>query len=211
DTYDPEGKVDLYLDEWGTWYEAYPGTNPGFLQQQNTLRDALVSSIHFDVMSRYAHRVKMANIAQMVNVLQAMILTEDAKMALTPTYHAFEMYRPWQDATHLPFEVKAPQYRLGETPVPSVHGSAVRARDGHVYVALTNLDPNRAVDVSASIAGLQASAVSGRVLTADRITAHNTFEQPETVKPVAFNGASISGNSLKVELPAKSIVVLQLH
>src|SRR5690606_8879438 len=185
DKYDPEGKVDLYLDEWGTWYEAYPDTNPGFLQQQNTLRDALVSSIHFDVMSRYAHRVKMANIAQMVNALQAMSLTEDAKMALTPTYHAFEMYRPWQDATHLPFEVKAPQYRLGEASVPSVHGSAVRAKDGHVYVALTNLDPNRAVDVSASIAGLQASAVSGRVLTADRITAHNTFEQPETVKPVA--------------------------
>ncbi len=211
DKYDPEGKVDLYLDEWGTWYEAYPGTNPGFLQQQNTLRDALVSSIHFDVMSRYAHRVKMANIAQMVNVLQAMILTEEAKMALTPTYHAFEMYRPWQDATHLPFEVKAPQYRLGETSVPSVHGSAVRAKDGHVYVALTNLDPNRAVEVSTSIAGVQASAVSGRVLTADTITAHNTFEQPETVKPVAFNGASLSGNSLKVELPAKSIVVLQLR
>jgi len=121
------------------------------------------------------------------------------------------MYKPWQDAAHLPFEIKAPQYRLGETSVPSVHGSAVRAKDGHVYVALTNLDPNRSVDVSASIAGLQAGAVSGRVLTADRITAHNTFQQPETVKPVAFNGASISGNTLKVELPSKSIVVLQLH
>jgi alpha-N-arabinofuranosidase len=211
DKYDPEGKVDLYLDEWGTWYEAYPGTNPGFLQQQNTLRDALVASIHFDVMSRYAHRVKMANIAQMVNVLQAMILTDEGKMVLTPTYHAFEMYKPWQDATHLPLELKTPQYRLGETAVPALHGSAVRAKDGHVYVALSNLDPNRAAEVSASVAGLQASAVSGRVLTADAITAHNTFEQPEVVKPAAFNGASLSANTLKVQLPAKSIVVLQLQ
>ncbi|WP_374012058.1 alpha-N-arabinofuranosidase [Pseudoxanthomonas koreensis] len=211
DRHDPEGKVDLYLDEWGTWYEAYPGTNPGFLQQQNTLRDALVATIHFDVMSRYAKRVKMANIAQMVNVLQAMILTEDDKMVLTPTYHAFEMYLPWQDATHLPLTLKTPQYRLGETSVPAVHGSAVRAKDGHVYVALSNLDPNRAADVSASISGLQAGAVSGRILTAPAITTHNTFEQPDQVKPAAFNGASITGSSLKVGLPAKSIVVLRLE
>jgi alpha-N-arabinofuranosidase len=211
DKYDPEGKVDLYLDEWGTWYEAYPGTNPGFLQQQNTLRDALVAAIHFDAMSRYAKRVKMANIAQMVNVLQAMILTEDGKMVLTPTYHAFEMYKPWQDATHLPFELKAPQYRHGGTSVPAVHGSAVRARDGHVYVALSNLDPNRAVDISASLAGVQPTAVSGRVLTADAITAHNTFDQPEAISPVAFDGARISANTLQVELPARSLVVLRLQ
>ena len=211
DKYDPEGKVDLYLDEWGTWYEAYPGTNPGFLQQQNTLRDALVAAIHFDAMSRYAKRVKMANIAQMVNVLQAMILTEDGKMVLTPTYHAFEMYKPWQDATHLPFELKAPQYRHGGTSVPAVHGSAVRARDGHVYVALSNLDPNRAVDISASLAGVQPTAVSGRVLTADAITAHNTFDQPEAIRPVAFDGARIAGSTLQVELPARSLVVLRLQ
>ncbi len=211
DRHDPEGKVDLYLDEWGTWYEAYPGTNPGFLQQQNTLRDALVSSIHFDVMSRYARRVKMANIAQMVNVLQAMILTEDEKMVLTPTYHVFEMYTPWQDATHLPFEVQAPRYSHGETTVPAVHGSAVRAKDGHVYVALSNLDPNRATDVAARITGLQAGAVSGRVLTGDAITAHNTFDRPERVKPVDFDGASVDGDTLKVALPARSVVVLRLQ
>jgi alpha-N-arabinofuranosidase len=211
DRHDPEGKVDLYLDEWGTWYEAYPGTNPGFLQQQNTLRDALVSSIHFDVMTRYAKRVKMANIAQMVNVLQAMILTEDEKMVLTPTYHVFEMYTPWQDATHLPFELKTPQYRHGETSVPAVHGSAVRAKDGQVYVALSNLDPDRAATVSASVTGLQVSTVSGRVLTGAAITAHNTFEQPEQVRPVAFDGATVSGGTLSVELPAKSVVMLRLE
>ncbi|TWH05042.1 MULTISPECIES: alpha-N-arabinofuranosidase [Pseudoxanthomonas] len=211
DRYDPENKVALYLDEWGTWYAAYPGTNPGFLQQQNTLRDALVASIHFDVMSRYAHRVKMANIAQMVNVLQAMILTEDAKMVLTPTYHAFEMYKPWQDATYLPLELKAPQYRHGDTSIPGVHGSAVRAKDGHVYVALSNFDPNRTTTVSTRLSGVQATRVSGRVLTAGAITAHNTFEQPELVKPATFYGATVSGGTLQVELPAKSLVVLRLE
>ena len=211
DKYDPENKVALYLDEWGTWYAGLEGVNPGFLHQQNTLRDALVSSIHFDVMSRYAERVKMANIAQMVNVLQAMILTKDEQMVLTPTYHVFEMYKPWQDATHLPFELKTPQYRHGETSVPAVHGSAVRAKDGHVYVALSNLDPDKAATVSASVSGLQASSVSGRVLTAGAITAHNSFEQPEQVRPVAFDGASLSGSTLQVELPAKSVVVLRLQ
>lgn len=211
DKYDPENKVALYLDEWGTWYEAYPGTNPGFLQQQNTLRDALVAAIHFDAMSKHARRVKMGNIAQMVNVLQAMILTEGGKMVLTPTYHVFEMYKPWQDATYLPLELKAPQYRHGNSAIPGVHGSAVRAKDGHVYVALSNLAPNRPASISASVSGLQARAVSGRVLTADAITAHNTFDRPEVVKPAAFNGASLNGNTLKVELPAKSVVVLRLE
>ncbi|WP_028916287.1 alpha-L-arabinofuranosidase C-terminal domain-containing protein [Pseudoxanthomonas sp. J35] len=211
DKYDPENKVALYLDEWGTWYEAYPGTNPGFLQQQNSLRDALVAAIHFDAMSRYARRVKMANIAQMVNVLQAMILTRDEKMLLTPTYHVFEMYRPWQDATHLPLEIRAPTYTHGKVAVPAVHGSAVRAKDGDVYVALSNLDPDSAADVSIQVAGVQATTVSGRVLTAGAITAHNTFEQPETVKPTAFDGAVLSGGTLKVELPAKSVVVLRLQ
>ncbi|TWT23813.1 alpha-N-arabinofuranosidase [Luteimonas marina] len=211
DRHDPEGKVALYLDEWGTWYEGLEGVNPGFLHQQNTLRDALVASLHFDIMSRYAGRVKMANIAQMVNVLQAMILTKDAQMLLTPTYHAFEMYKPWQDATHLPFKLETPDYRLGDTTVPAVHGSAVRGKDGHVYVALTNLDPNRAASVSASTSGLQATAVSGRVLTAGAITAHNTFEQPEQVKPATFDGATLSGGTLRVELPAKSVVILQLQ
>ena len=211
DKYDPENKVALYLDEWGTWYEAYPGTNPGFLQQQNTLRDALVAAIHFDAMSKYSHRVKMANIAQMVNVLQAMILTEDRKMVLTPTYHAFEMYRPWQDATHLPLELKAPQYRHGEIAIPGVHGSAVRAKDGHVYIALSNLDANRATTVSTGVSGLQARSVSGRVLTASAITAHNTFDQPEVVKPATFNGARITGSTLEVDLPARSLVVLRLE
>jgi alpha-N-arabinofuranosidase len=211
DKYDPEKKVALFVDEWGTWYTGLPGVNPGFLHQQNTLRDALVASLHFDIFSDHADRVKMANIAQMVNVLQAMILTREDKMLLTPTYHAFEMYKPYMDATRLPLELKAPLYRLGEYSVPSVHGSAVRGKDGKVYVALTNLDPNKPAQVTAGIRGIDAKSVSGRVLTAPSITAHNSFEQPNEVKPVAFTGAKLDEGNLQVVLPPKSVVMLQLN
>ena len=211
DKYDPEKKVALFVDEWGTWYGGLPGVNPGFLQQQNTLRDALVASLHFDIFSDHADRVKMANIAQMVNVLQAMILTSDERMLLTPTYHVFEMYRPYMDATRLPLELKAPMYRLGETSIPAVHGSAVRGKDGKVYVALTNLHPDKPARVSAGIGGLDAKSVSGRVLTAPSITAHNSFDRPDEVKPVAFTGARLDGGLLQVQLPPRSVVMLQLN
>lgn len=211
DKYDPEKKVALFVDEWGTWYAGLPGVNPGFLHQQNTLRDALVASLHFDIFSNHADRVKMANIAQMVNVLQAMILTSDDKMVLTPTYHVFEMYKPYMDATHLPLDVQAPSYTHGGVSVPAVHGSAVKAKDGHVYVALTNLDPDTAASVSTSVSGLSPSSVSGRILTAAEITSHNTFESPDVVAPKAFTGARIEGGALKVDLPAKSVVMLKLQ
>ena len=211
DKYDPEKKVALYVDEWGTWYAGLPDTNPGFLEQQNTLRDALVASLHFDIFSNHADRVKMANIAQMVNVLQAMIFTRDDKMVLTPTYHVFEMYKPYMDATHLPLDVQSPTYTHGKFSVPAVHGSAVKAKDGHVYVALTNLDPDKPASVSTAVAGLSPTAVSGRILTAPEITAHNTFEAPDAVTPKAFTGARIDGGTLKVELPAKSVVMLRLN
>ncbi|WP_149196158.1 alpha-N-arabinofuranosidase [Luteimonas suaedae] len=211
DKYDPEKKVPMYVDEWGTWYAGLPGVNPGFLHQQNTLRDALVASLTIDIFSRHADRVKMANIAQMVNVLQAMILTDEDNMLLTPTYHAFELYRPFQDATHLPLEIQAPNYEHADYSVPAVHGSAVRGKDGHVYVALTNLDANRGAAVSVGLQGHDATRVSGRILTAPAIDSHNTFDQPETVEPADFDGARVDGGQLTVDLPAKSVVMLQLQ
>jgi alpha-N-arabinofuranosidase len=211
DKYDPDKKVALYVDEWGTWYEGLPGVNPGFLHQQNSLRDALVASVTIDIFAHHADRVKMGNIAQMVNVLQAMILTKDEKMLVTPTYHVFDMYKPFKDATYLPLEIKTPQYAFAGHTVPAVHGSAVRGKDGHVYVALTNLDPNRSAAVSVGLQGNAASQVSGRVLTAPAVNALNTFEQPEAVKPADFGGARIDGSQLKVDLPAKSVVMLQLQ
>lgn len=211
DKYDPQKRVFLAVDEWGTWYAPDPGTNPGFLRQQNTLRDALVASVNLDIFAKHADRVRMTAIAQMVNVLQAMILTEGRKMVLTPTYHVFEMYKPWQDATVLPIDIDTPWYNKDRFVMPAVSGSAVRARDGKVHVGLSNLDPNQTNTVTVKLDGLNAANVSGRILTAPAINSHNSFDAPEVVKPAAFTGAQVSGGTLTVALPPKSVVVLDLQ
>ncbi|MGK2908470.1 MAG: alpha-N-arabinofuranosidase [Sphingobium sp.] len=211
DKYDPAKKTWLAVDEWGTWYAGDPGTNPGFLRQQNTLRDALVASIHLDIFAKHADRVKMSAIAQMVNVLQAMILTEGKKMVLTPTYHVFEMYKPYQDATVLPIEIKSPWYGKDKWTMPTVSGSAVRAKDGKIHVGLSNLDPNLPHNISVKLDGLTATGVSGRILTAPAMNALNSFDAPEAVRPVAFTGARIDNGVLTVALPPKSVVMLDLQ
>lgn len=213
DRYDPEKKVGMIFDEWGTWYQVEPGTNPGFLYQQNTLRDALVAAIHLDIFNSHCDRVKMANIAQTINVLQALILTEDGgdRMLLTPTYHVFEMYKVHHDATLLPFDLHCDGYRFGEESIPSLSASASRDAEGTVHITLSNLNPNQPADVNITLRGIAGKSVSGRVLTAPDLDSYNSFEQPETVKPAAFDGASLSGDSLKITLPAKSVVALAVE
>jgi len=209
DKYDPKKRVALYVDEWGTWYDPHPGHNPGFLYQQNTLRDAHVAALSLNVFHRHTERVRMTNIAQMVNVLQAMILTDKEKMLLTPTYHVFEMYIPFQGATPLAAEVKTSQYTVGNWSMPSVDVSAARGTDGRLYVALVNVDPHRAAAVSVNLAGAKAKEVSGRILTAPALDAHNTFDQPNTVQPTSFKG-SRNGDAFIWQLPAKSVAVVAL-
>jgi alpha-L-arabinofuranosidase len=211
DKYDPAKKVGFAVDEWGTWYDPEPGREPGFLYQQNTLRDAIVAALNFNVFEHHADRVRLANIAQMINVLQAMILTKGPQMILTPTYHVFKMYEPFQDATYLPAELSIPQYTRGGTSVPAISLSAARTASGSIAVALVNLDPNRVFAVSVAISGANLTQVSGTLLTAAAMDARNTFENPDAVHPVAFNGAAVTGRGLSVTLPAKSIVVLNLH
>lgn len=211
DRFDPDKKVGLMVDEWGTWYTSLPGFNPGFLHQQNSLRDALVAAIHFNIFSQHADRVKLAAIAQMVNVLQSMILTSDEKMVLTPTYYTFEMYKPFMDATHLPLELTAPTYQLGNYKVPAVQASAARGKDGKVYVALANLDPKNAAKLDVKIAGVPLRSVSGQILTAPAMNSINTFDKPDVVKPQSFTGARVKANQLAVDLPAKSVVMLTLQ
>lgn len=211
DKYDPEKRVWLAVDEWGTWFDVEPGTNPGFLFQQNTLRDALVAALNINIFTRHAARVKMANIAQMVNVLQAMILTQDEKMVLTPTYHVFHMFKPYQDATALPVEIKSPWYNKDAATMPAVSATAVRGKDGQIHIGLVNVDPNRSIPLSASLPGASPASVTGNILTAPSINSHNTFDQPAVVKPAAFTGAAIESGALKVVLPPKSIVMLALH
>jgi alpha-N-arabinofuranosidase len=211
DQYDPDKKVGFAVDEWGTWYDPEPGAEPGFLYQQNTLRDAVVAAVNFNIFHRHADRVRMANIAQMVNVLQAMILTKGPQMVLTPTYHVFKMFRPFQDATYLPVEVQAPAYTMGSTTVPGVSLSAARTSDGKIVLALVNLNPKTPTPLSLTIAGAQPKQVHGDVLTASSMDAHNTFETPDVIHPAEFKGATVKGGTLSLTLPAKSVVVLSLN
>ncbi|PZQ61939.1 MAG: alpha-N-arabinofuranosidase [Sphingomonas taxi] len=211
DKYDPGKRVFLAVDEWGTWYAQDPGTHPGFLRQQNSLRDALVAAIHLNIFARHADRVKMTAIAQMVNVLQAMILTDGPKMVLTPTYHVFKMYKPYMDGTVLPIEITSPWYSKDQWVLPAVSASAVRDKGGVAHVALANADPNRSITVTTTLTGLSATRATGQILTAPAINAINTFDAPNAVVPAAFNDARVDGGRLTVTLPAKSVVMLDLN
>lgn len=207
DEFDPEAKKALVIGEWGTWYDPTPGSPGGWLQQQNSLRDGLLAAANFNIFHRNAKRLRAAGIAQMVNVLQAMILTDGAKMVLTPTYHAFHLYRPFQGATSLPLSLQSPAY--GSLHV--VDGTAALGTDGKLHVALVNLDPNTAMDVSIALEGWTGSSVAGHLLTADAIDAHNTFDAPGNVRPTPFDGARLADGRLGLQLPPKSLVVLALE
>jgi alpha-L-arabinofuranosidase len=210
DRYDPEKRVWLIVGEWGTWHEPEVGSTPGFLYQQQTIRDALVASQSLNIFNRHADRVKMANIAQTVNVLQAMILTQGEQMILTPTYHVFEMYTVHHDATLLPMELDAGAYAFEGRSIPAITASASRDSAGRIHITLSNLDPNTPRTIETTIAGASPSNVSGRILTADDMTAHNTFAAPDVVRPVPFDGARLAGETLTVELPPRAVVVLAL-
>jgi alpha-N-arabinofuranosidase len=213
DQYDPEKRVGLVVDEWGTWYATEPGTNPRFLYQQNSLRDALVAALTLNIFNRHCERVAMANIAQTVNVLQALILTEQGsdRIVLTPTYHVFDMYKVHQDARLLPLDLRCDDYNCSEYSMPSLSASASRDTLGRVHVTLCHVDPNQDVDVRCEVRGLAVKAVRGRVLTADHITTHNTFDKPEQVRPTELADVTIQGNQFTITMPSKSIVELELN
>lgn len=210
DKYDPEKKVALVVDEWGGWYDVEPGTNPGFLYQQNTMRDAMIAGVTLNIFNNHSDRVRMANLAQTINVLQAVILTDKEKLILTPTYHVMEMYNVHQDATRLPVTVKCNNYILGNESLPAVSVSASKDSAGLTHVSLVNIDAHNALDISLNIEGANYKTVTGRILTSSNIHDHNTFDEPEKIKPANFNGASVKGNSLNVKLPPFSVVVLEL-
>lgn len=211
DKYDPDKKVALYVDEWSNWYDVEPGTNPGFLHQQNTLRDAVTAAVNLDIFQAHADRVRMACITQMVNVLQAMIFTDGPRLMLTPTYHVFMMYKPFRGAMNLAFDLSTPDYRFGGATVPALHAAAARDPDGRVVIALVNLDPHRTAHTAVSLEPAGYTSVSGSILTADTMDAHNTFARPDAVKPAVFTGATLAGGKLDVDMPAKSVVVLTLQ
>jgi alpha-N-arabinofuranosidase len=211
DKYDPYKRVGLMVDEWGTWYAVESGTNPGFLFQQNTLRDAITAACNFNIFNNHCDRVRMANIAQIVNVLQSVILTKDEKMVLTPTFHVFDLFKVHQDAFKLPVKIETPDYVLGDQKLPAVNCSASIDAEGKVHISLCNIDPKSEEKIVCAINKFAIKNISAQIVTSEKMNAHNTFENPNVVFPQKFSDFKIAGGNLEVVMPAKSVVVLELE
>jgi len=206
DKYDPDHRVGLIVDEWGCWHNVEPDTNPGFLYQQNTMRDALVASLTLDIFNKNCTRVVMANLAQTVNVLQAVILTEGGRMALTPTYHVFDLYKAHQDAALIAHEAQATAVGVGMTTVPDISLTASK-KDNVLTVTVSHTALDKPADIRL-LPGVKAAAVTGRVLTG-RMNAYNDFEnQPVAIQPMT--GITAAADGIRCTLPPCSVSELTL-
>ncbi len=210
DKYDARKRIALVVDEWGGWYDVEKGTNPGFLYQQNTMRDAMIAAVTLNIFHNHCDRVKMANLAQAVNVLQAVILTNKEKMILTPTYHVMEIYNVHQDASMLPVKLISNDYALGNEKLPAVSVSASKDKNGVIHISLANIDATKSQDISLDINDAQYTTVTGRIITSKKLQDYNSFDEPGKIQPTAFNNAKISNTGLQVKLPPFSVVVLTL-
>ncbi len=208
--YDPGKKIGLIVDEWGNWFDVEPGTNPGFLYQQNTLRDALVAGINLNIFNAHADRVKMANIAQTVNVLQSVILTKGEQMVLTPTYYIFKMYAVHQDATLVPLNLECEDYTFDGQSIPAVNASA-SIKDGILSITLCNLNPNKTIPVNCILTGQEFSSVSGQIITGKNMNDYNDFGKNETVTLKSFDVKKPKDGRLTIDLPSKSVILVQLR
>jgi alpha-L-arabinofuranosidase len=210
DRYDPQKTKGLVVDEWGNWFNVEPGTNPGFLYQQNTMRDAVTAAIHLNIFNQHADRVKVANLAQVVNVLQSVILTKDDKIVLTPTYYVFRMFRVHQEAQLLNIDLRCEDYVNGTKKIPAISASASVDKDGKVHISMANLNPAKAVNVTCPLIGDTYKKVTAEILTAPDMNSFNSFEKPDVVKPEAYNGFTLKDGILNITMPSKSVVVFEL-
>jgi alpha-L-arabinofuranosidase len=211
DKYDPAKSIGLIVDEWGNWFDTEPGTNPGFLYQQNTLRDAMVAAVNLNIFHKHCARVKMTSIAQMINVLQAMILTRGSEIVLTPTYYVFKMYAVHQGAVLLPVDLQCAPYTRGTDSIPALSASASKDREGRIHISIANLDPARAQSIRCTLQGTAGGRVAGGIISADAVNAYNDFGKPEKVTLRPFTGAALHDGILTAVLPAKSIVTLEVR
>ena len=210
DKYDPQKKIALVVDEWGAWYAPLPGSNPGFLVQQNSIRDAILATLNLNIFARHGERVRIANIAQMINVLQSMIMTDKEKMVLTPTYYVYKMYVPFQDATFVPVAFNAGSYTHRDINLPRVDAIAAKDATGKLWLEITNLDPNQPIEIEATIAGYNGKSAAGETLTAPKVDSVNTFEAPNTVKPKPVS-ATVQGGKVTLKLEPKSVTVISIE
>jgi alpha-L-arabinofuranosidase len=209
DKYDPKKRVAIVVDEWGGWYETDPEGN-GQLYQQNTMRDAMIAGLTLNIFNNHADRVRMANLAQMVNVLQSVLLTHEQKIICTPTYHVMEMYNVHQDAILVPVHCTSNDFVLDNRRIPAVTVSASKDQWGKIHISLTNIDNVNSQSVEIDLRGFQAKKVTGRILTSSDVQDHNTFDNPTNVEPKTFNDFSNSRESLKIHMPPISVIVLEL-
>ncbi|HKL93643.1 MAG: alpha-N-arabinofuranosidase [Bacteroidales bacterium] len=210
DKYDPRKRVAFCVDEWGAWYDVEPGTNPGFLYQQNTLRDALLCAATMNIFHKHSDRVRMANIAQMVNVLQAIILTKEDQLVLTPTYHIYDMYKVHHDATNLPIQMHAPSFSYETRNIPALSVSASKDKNGVVHVSIVNLDPKNDIETRCTLPGAKLKVASGQILTGADVARYNTFENPNEIQLAEFKDAKMKDDQLSLRIPAKSVVTIAL-
>ena len=208
DKYDPKKKVALIVDEWGGWYDVEEGTNPGFLYQQNTMRDAMIAGTTLNIFNNHADRVRMANLAQTVNVLQAVILTEGDKMLLTPTYHVMKLYKVHHDAKLLPVAVTSPDYKYGNETVPAVSVSASQ-KDGKTHISMVNIHATEKISTEIKLEGIDAKDFSAKIISSGKLQDHNTFEKPNAITPKDFKDFKYKKGVLTVTLPPFSVVVFE--
>jgi alpha-N-arabinofuranosidase len=210
DNYDPEKKVTVSVDEWGVWHAPLSGSNPAFLVQQNSIRDAILASLNLNIFARHAGRVHMANIAQMVNVLQAMILTDHNKFVLTPTYYIFKMYVPFQDSTFVPVAFDAGTYTHGGVSLPRLDAIAAKAADGKLLLEITNLDAENAATIDADLTGIAAKSATAETLTAPTVETVNTFESPNAVTPKPA-AVKVHDGKLSLTVGPRSVTVVSIE
>ena len=209
DKYDPEKEIDLIVDEWGAWYEVEEGTNPGFLYQQNTMRDAMIAGATLNIFNNESERVKMANLAQTVNVLQAVALTEGEKMLLTPTYHVLKMYTVHHDAQLLPVDFESPQYTFDGESLPAISISASQNDQGKANISLVNIDSKKKHRLELDLEKLDVEKMKASILTSEKLQDHNTFDDPENIVPVEFKDFKLKDGEIELTLPPYSVVVLE--
>ncbi|MDD2416735.1 MAG: alpha-L-arabinofuranosidase C-terminal domain-containing protein, partial [Parabacteroides sp.] len=211
DKYDPKKNIGLMVDEWGTWWDEEPGTVRGHLFQQNTMRDAMVAALSLNVFHKYTDRIKMTNIAQVVNVLQSMILTKGKQMVLTPTYYVFEMYSVHQDATYLPMDIICNKVKVRDNrEVPLLSATASKDKSGTIHISLANVDVDQPQEVTFGLQDFRVSSVKGRILSSLHINDYNTFDNPSVVLVKDFKEIKMEKGSVKVVIPAGAIVTLEV-
>jgi alpha-L-arabinofuranosidase len=212
DKYDTAKTLDLVIDEWGCWHDVEPGSNPGFLFQQNTLRDALVAAANFNIFNNHCDRVKMANIAQVVNVLQSVVLTHGESIVKTPTFYVFKMYKVHQGATLIPSKVTCGNYVSENNVIPVLSNSASLDKENKIHITLANLDPVESKSVEYELIGRENfKFTAGQIISAGKLNAYNDFGKVPDVQSVKFESVKVAGNKLIVNIPAKSIVMIELE